>query len=93
MLGIRAREIVSKRETHVQCVRVDSPAWVTYGGELLYLDLARSFSAICMHYRYRVIHCALTIMGAFRSRSKGNSRLLGGLSYEKSGCTITLLHA
>ena len=47
-------------------------------------DLAQSLGAICAQYRYLVIHHAITIMCAcVIPRVKGNSHLLGGLSYEK----------
>ena len=60
------------------------------------LDLILSFGATCAHYRYRVIHRAITNM--MRDLSpfwKGHSRLtklFGELSYKKSGGTITHLH-
>ena len=38
---------------------------VTYGGQLIVpSDLAGSFGAISAHYRYRVIHCAITYLHA-----------------------------
>ena len=53
-------------------------------------DLARSFSTICAHYHYRVIHHAITYIYIYvrdlSPSGKGNSRLtklLGRLSYEK----------
>ena len=49
-------------------------------------DLARSFSAICVHYRYRLIQHAIVIMYTwFSPHWKGNSCLLGGLNSEKIG--------
>ena len=50
-------------------------------------DLVRSFGMICTQYRYRVIHCTITLcLRDLSPREKGNSRLtklLDGLSYEK----------
>ena len=61
------------------------------------LDLAQSFGAVCAYYRYRVIYRAITYacVSDLSPHGKGNShlvKLLGGLSYEKSGGTITHLH-
>ena len=61
---------------------------VMHGGELLYLRIWHdSFGVIWAHYPYCVIHHAVTYTCAgFKSTREGNSRqtkLLGGLSYEK----------
>ena len=47
-------------------------------------DLAQSFSVICVHHCYHVIHRWINIMRTLLSpHRKGNLHLLGGLSYKK----------
>ena len=65
---------------------------------LLYLRfLARSFDVVCAHYRYRVIHRAITKMRVrFEFKRERQVTLkrnyLAGLATKKSGVTITHLH-
>ena len=46
----------------------------------------QSFGTICPHYRYRVVHCAITYMRAWFyvvKATHAKTKLFGGLSYEQ----------
>ena len=55
-------------------------------------DLAQTFSAICAHYRYRVIHRTITIVHAQLHVGKSNHACLEGLATKKYGGAMTHLH-